>query len=80
MQLEFETDHAILQEDLLQIDGGQIPIRLEAEKDEDGAFYRVTIDNVEWFTTENTTHAIILYTMLKEHVTEYMTYKAIREG
>ena len=75
MEINFTGDTAVLQEALLEIEGGTIPIKLVAEKDDDGVFYYVTIDGVEWFTTENTTHAVILFTMLKEHVKEYMQYK-----
>lgn len=66
-----------LRRELLKIDGGEIPITLNRTSDDDGIFFYIEIDGVEWLTTENETHAVVLFEMMKDHITEYMNYKTI---
>lgn len=66
-----------IRREFLKIEGGEIPIILAKDKDEQGEFYFIAIDNVEWVTTENKTHAIVLFELMKDHITNYMTYKRI---
>ncbi len=54
-------------------EGNTIPIKIRKENEE----YIVTIDGVEWVRTKNITHATILFNMMYEHITEYMTYRKI---
>ena len=63
----------ILRQDNLAIHGGTIPITLSKI----GKKYRVDIDGVEWFCIENQNHAVILYQMMLEHITEYMHYEKL---
>lgn len=81
MQLEFEGNRILIQQDYLTTEnGGRIPLELYAEKDADaseGIIYAAYIDGVYWYDVENKTHAMILYKLLKEHVTEYMHYENI---
>ena len=51
--------------------GNTIPIKV---REEDGE-HIITIDGVEWVRTRNMTHATVLFTMMCEHITEYMTYQ-----
>ena len=61
--------------------GGNIPIRLVVEKGtpetDDLDCYFVDVDGVEWFVTERYTHAVTLFTMMTEHLTEYMHYRSV---
>lgn len=51
-----------------------IKIALLQDKD----LYIITIDGVQWLTTENEMHAVCLFTMMKEHILEYMHYEKIK--
>ena len=51
--------------------GNTIPIKISREGEE----RIITIDGVEWVRTNNITHAAVLFNMMREHITEYMTYK-----
>lgn len=51
--------------------GNTIPIKV---REEDGE-HIITIDGVEWVRTRNMTHATVLFNMMYEHITEYMTYQ-----
>lgn len=53
--------------------GNTIPIKISREGEE----RIITIDGVEWVRTNNITHAAVLFNMMREHITEYMTYKKI---
>lgn len=35
----------------------------------------IDIDGVVWVETENYMHATVLFNMIADHITEYMTYK-----
>lgn len=65
-----------LQEEPINIEGGTIPVKLTKEE-EGKALYSVTIDNVLWPKTEQLHHAAIIFRLLADHVTEYMTYKKV---
>ena len=61
----------LLKEEMFDAGNGlSLPVRLY----DSGEDFYITIDDVEWCSTESQHHAMILFTMLKEHVTEYMTY------
>ena len=66
-----------LRRESIKVKGGEIPIVLFKEEDEEGIFYAIEIDGVEWLTTENRTHAVIMFEMMKDHITEYMNYVKI---
>ena len=71
----FEGKETIIKRDFIAIEGGEIPIILKAVKDKnEKVFYFVYIDGITWLATENTTHAIILYSMLRDNITDYMQY------
>lgn len=59
-------------------EGFTIPITLNSDTEADGLFYFVEIDHVRWFITINRTHAIVLFEMMKDHITEYMHYEKIK--
>jgi len=42
-----------------------------------GENFVISIDGVEWIKTTNQTHAVVLFEMMKDNITEYMNYKAI---
>lgn len=63
----------------LEIEGGTIPITLwrrEDEEYEEVISFGVDVDGVEWFEIESEMHAIVLFTMMSEHLLEYMRYRA----
>lgn len=53
--------------------GFALPITLELE--EDTGVYTVAIDGVAWIDTEVQHHAVVMFHMLKDHVSEYMHYE-----
>lgn len=55
----------------IKITGGEIFAVLMS----DGENYSVLIDGIEWVSTASRMHAIVLFTMLAEHVTEYVHYE-----
>ena len=56
------------------LNGGLIPLELIKDQDEDGFFYSVEVDGVEWFISESLPHATILFEMMSKHINEYMRY------
>ena len=66
-----------LQEEPINIEGGSIPIKLIKEEEEGRTLYSVTIDGVLWLKTEQLHHAAIIFRLLADHVTGYMTYKKV---
>lgn len=42
---------------------------------EDEGEYLIEVDGVEWLNTEQPHHAVVLFEMMKEHLTEYMRYE-----
>lgn len=67
----------LLKVDPLEVEGGVIFISLSTDADVYGDYYLIEIDGVKWVDTRNQTHAIVLYKMMKDHITEYMHYKKI---
>ncbi len=67
-----------LRKETIKINGGEIPVILFRELDEEGEFFAIEIDGVEWLTTENQTHAIVLFELMKDHITDYMNYRRIK--
>lgn len=65
----------IIRTEKIKITGGEIPITLCLDKDQEGEYYTISIDGVEWVTTENQMHAVVLFEMMKDHITEYMHYE-----
>lgn len=78
MQIDFKGNELKVQEDLLTTeDGGTIPVTLFARRDPDHpeeVYYEVEIDGVNWLTCDTPHHGVILYSLLKDHVKEYMRY------
>lgn len=65
-----------VKEDLIKINEGfEIPIALLADKDQNGDFYYVCVDGVPWLYADNRVHAVVLFEMMKEHLTEYVHYE-----
>lgn len=50
-----------------------IPITLSKE----GDIYSVDIDGVVWLKTENLVHSVVMFEMLQDNVTEYVTYRKL---
>ena len=65
----------IVRTEEIKITGGEIPITLCQDKDQEGEFYTIDIDGVEWVTVESQMHAAVLFNMMKDHITEYMHYE-----
>lgn len=81
MKLEIEGNRALLQQDfIITENGGRIPLELYALKEEaapEGVIYSAYIDGVQWYDTTSSMHGMILYKLLKDHVTEFMHYETI---
>lgn len=58
----------------IKIQGGEIPIVMYSNEDEEGVFYTIEIDGVEWLASVNRTHAVLLFEMMKDHIADYMHY------
>lgn len=58
----------------IKIQGGEIPIVMYSNEDEEGVFYTIEIDGVEWLASVNRTHAVVLFEMMKDHIADYMHY------
>jgi len=65
----------IVKTEKIRITGGEIPITLCLNEDRDGKYYTISIDGVEWVTVESQMHAVVLFNMMKDHITEYMHYE-----
>lgn len=61
-----------LRKEMLQIDGGEIPIRLCQDVN---GWYVIDVDGVEWVRLENQVHAVVLFSMMAEHIMQYMHYE-----
>lgn len=61
----------------IKITGGEIPIVLYGHEDDEDIFYTIEIDDVEWLSTTNQTHAVVMFELMKDHITEYMYYEKI---
>lgn len=62
-----------IKQEKIKISNGEIPITLSIDEE----VFVIDIDGIEWLETENQIHASVLFTMMKEHITEYMNYKKI---
>ena len=81
MKIEFKGREAILNETAVPITGGKLPVKLVAEKPEDGGedlLYYVDVDGVEWLVTDNISHAVVLFHLIADHITEYVNYTALK--
>lgn len=61
----------------IAIEGGTIDIVLLQDSDET---YYIEIDGVEWCDTDSLHHAVILFELLHEHVTEKMQYRLLKQS
>lgn len=69
----------IIKKGLVANVGFDLPIELEETIiNEEDSYHIVLIDNVEWFTSHSKMHAIILYELLKDHVTDFMHYQSTK--
>ena len=50
--------------------GLTIPIEVHEEE----GVHIITVDDIEWVKTDNYLHATVLFNMLADHITEYMSY------
>ena len=84
MRLDFEGNERKIQEDLLKTEnGGVIPVTLFARKDPEDpeeVYYEVEIDGVNWLTCDTPYHGVILFSLLRDHVQEYMKYFTTEGG
>lgn len=48
----------------IKIKGGEIPIVLYSNEDEEGIFYTIEIDGIEWLASVNKTHAVVMFEMM----------------
>lgn len=68
----------VLREEKIKVyDGFEIPITLEGEEIDGDMEFTIYIDNVYWVTLENQVHAVVLFELMKDHITEYMHYEKI---
>lgn len=68
------------QEQIKIYDGFEIPITLEgtshlSPKNEEIENYSIYIDGVHWVTVSNRVHVVVLFELMKDHITEYMHYE-----
>lgn len=61
----------VVREEKVKGAGFDLPITLMKE----GKTYSVAIDGVLWTKTDIEHHAVVMFHMLKDHVTEYMHYE-----
>ena len=59
----------------IKIPSGAIPINLWKKPSDE--VYGVSVDGVDWFVTGSMMHAVVLYTMMSEHLTDYMNYRKV---
>lgn len=68
----------VLREEKVKVyDGFEIPITLEGEEIDGDMEFTIYIDNVYWVTLENQVHAVVLFELMRDHITEYMHYEKI---
>lgn len=65
----------VLRKEVIRTDKCDVPITLSSEGEGEDFLYVIGVDDVEWLTTENKMHAVVLFTMMYEHLTEYMHYE-----
>lgn len=62
-----------IRQEQLQITGGEIPITLYKDVQE----FVIDVDGVEWVALYDYTHAVVIFQMMVDHLTDYMNYEAI---
>lgn len=68
----------ILREEKIKVyEGFEIPITLEGEEIDGDTEFTIYIDNIYWVTLENQVHAVVLFELMRDHITEYMHYEKI---
>lgn len=65
----------ILREEIIHAEKVDIPITLSSVFEDGEEFYVIDVDGVEWLQTDNQSHAVVMFTMMLEHLTEYMHYE-----
>lgn len=60
----------LVRKELVDGVGFDLPITLEKE----GETYIVSIDGVEWVRTDNQMHATVMFHMMRENISDYVTY------
>ena len=65
----------VLRKEVIRTDKCDVPITLSSEGEGEDLLYVIDVDDVEWLTTENKMHAVVLFTMMYKHLTEYMHYE-----
>ena len=77
-EIQKAVDEELIREEKISIEGGAIPIALWCLTYPDkSTSYYITVDSVVWFDAEALHHAVVLFEMMKDHLTEYMHYKKI---
>lgn len=61
----------MIQRELVEIPGGAIPLTIEALGDE----FLISVDGEQWCEARSQRHAVIIFEMLLEHLTEYMHFE-----
>jgi len=75
------TKTILRREDVEVKENFNIPVELylvENSEEQADSQFEIYIDGVFWCTTKTRTHAVVLFTMLTDHVTEYMNYEPVR--
>jgi hypothetical protein len=77
-ELQKAVDEELVREEEISIEGGAIPIALwRWIWDDQSSSYFVTVEGVEWFTAPALHHAVILFEIMKDHLTDYMHYEKV---
>ena len=75
-----ENENILRSEYFVTESGLRLPITLTSIEDDEGTFFNIDIDGVDWCQTNAQHHAVILFEMLKEHIDEYMHYVPHDQG
>lgn len=71
-------DAEIVRTEQLEIEGGTIPISLWRESAGGGESWGIEVDGVEWVAgVPSRMHAVVLFEMMRDHLTDYMRYVAV---
>lgn len=62
----------VIREEYIEIIGGEIPISLYVKDEKE---YHILVDGIEWVNTTNRTHAIVLFEMMWDNLTDYVNYR-----
>lgn len=66
----------LLRRDMMKIDGGEIPVELYGTPKENN--FEVRIDGLPFAKPTSKMHAVVLHTMVLEHIQEYITFKSYK--